>query len=51
LPGVVLVDVTGGKRDGPDDAGTLRESQDLRRRGLDGAGVQEDRGDAVKASM
>ena len=51
LPGVVFVDVGGGKRDGPDDAGALRESQDLRGGGLDGAGVEEDRGDAVKASM
>ena len=48
---MVFVDVGGGERDGPDDAGALREGQDLRRGGLDGAGVEEDRGDAVKASM
>ena len=48
---MVFVDVAGGKRDGTDDAGTLRDGQDLRRGGLDRAGVEEDRGDAVKASM
>jgi hypothetical protein len=51
LAGVVFVDVTGGKRKGTDDAGALRESQELRHGGLDGAGVEEDRCDAVKASI
>jgi hypothetical protein len=29
LPGVDFVDVSGGERDGPGDAGALREGQDL----------------------
>jgi hypothetical protein len=51
LPGVVFIDVAGSKRDSPSYAGALREGQDLRRGRLDGAGVEEDRSDAVKASI
>jgi hypothetical protein len=51
LAGVVFVDVGGSKRDGSDHAGALRKGQDFRRGGLDGAGVEEDRGDAVKGSL
>jgi hypothetical protein len=51
LPGVIFVDVGGGQRDGPDDACPLCECRDFRGSSLDGAGVEEDRGDAVKAAI